>query len=197
MNNNIPKIASCIRNTSTWANVKSEYKFDANKFNKTKLINDLPLMSPKIHTLLEKIRTLDEIDMKKDGTYYKHIIYSDVDGNNGAKMVASSMIASGYNIIYNNGIIKKCEIIDSNYDEFTEVKIPYRRPSLFKSLPHEQNGFLGTKWKDQATRWNQLRFHNEVSINNELLYNDGLSDLDFVQHGLMRDKKIYHAIIGI
>jgi hypothetical protein len=107
MNNNIPKIASCIRNTSTWANVKSEYKFDANKFNKTKLINDLPLMSPKIHTLLEKIRTLDEIDMKKDGTYYKHIIYSDVDGNNGAKMVASSMIASGYNIIYNNGIIKK------------------------------------------------------------------------------------------
>jgi hypothetical protein len=97
----------------------------------------------------------------------------------------------------NNGIIIKCEIVDSNYDEFTEVKIPYRRPSLFKSLPHEQNGFLGTKWKDQATRWNQLRFLNEVSINKELLYNDGLSDLDFVQHGLMRDNKTYHAIIGI
>jgi hypothetical protein len=97
----------------------------------------------------------------------------------------------------NNGIIKKCEIVDSNYDEFTEVKIPFRRPSLFKSLPHEQNGFLGTKWKDQATRWNQLRFLNEVSINKELLNNDGLSDLDFVQHGLMTDNKTYHAIIGI
>lgn len=97
----------------------------------------------------------------------------------------------------NNGIIKKCEITDSNYDEFTEVKIPFRRPSLFKSLPHEQNGFLGTKWKDQATRWNQLRFLNEVSVNKELLYDDGLSDLEFVQHGLMRDNKTYHAIIGI
>lgn len=97
----------------------------------------------------------------------------------------------------NNGIISKCEIVDSNYSEFTEVKIPFRRNSLFRSLPHEQNGFLGTKWKDQATRWNQLRFLNEVSLNKDLLYNDGLSDLEFVQHGLMRDKKTYHAIIGI
>ena len=27
MNNNIPKKALCIRNTSTWAHIKSEYKF--------------------------------------------------------------------------------------------------------------------------------------------------------------------------
>jgi hypothetical protein len=97
----------------------------------------------------------------------------------------------------NNGIIKKCEIVNCNYDEFTEVKIPFRRPSLFKSLSHEQNGFLGTKWKDQATRWNQLRFLNEVSINKKLLYDDGLADLEFIQHGLMKDNKTYHATIGI
>jgi hypothetical protein len=115
MNNNIPKIASCIRNTSTWAHVKSEYKFDSKKFNKTKFINDLPLMSPKIHALIEKIKTLDDIDMKRDGKYYKHIIYSDVDGNNGAKMVASSMIANNYNLIYNNGIIKN---ENSDYNTF-------------------------------------------------------------------------------
>jgi len=113
--NNIPKIASCIRNTSTWAHVKSEYKFDSNKFNKTKFINDLPLMSPKIHALMEKIKTLDDIDMSRDGKYYKHIIYSDVDGNNGAKMVASSMIANNYNLIYNNGIIKN---VNSDYNTF-------------------------------------------------------------------------------
>ena len=34
MNNNIPKKALCIRNTSTWAHVKPEYKFDSGKFNK-------------------------------------------------------------------------------------------------------------------------------------------------------------------
>jgi len=97
----------------------------------------------------------------------------------------------------NNGIIKKCEIINVTYDDFTEVKIPYRRPSKFKSLPHPPNGFLGTKWKNQATRWNQLRFTNEVSLNKHLLYNDGLSDLNFIQHGLMKDNKVYQAIIGI
>lgn len=97
----------------------------------------------------------------------------------------------------NNGIIKKCEIVDTIYDEFTEIKIPHRRISKFKSLPHESNGFLGTKWKNQATRWNQLRYNNEVSLNKDLLYNDGLSDLDFVQHGLMIDNKTYQAIVGI
>lgn len=97
----------------------------------------------------------------------------------------------------NNGIIEKCEIIHSVYDEFKEVKIPYRRLSKFKSLLHEPNGFLGTKWKDQATRWNQLRFHNEVSLNKELLEDDGLSDIDFVQHGFIQDNKTYQAIIGI
>jgi predicted glycosyltransferase involved in capsule biosynthesis len=36
----------------------------------------------------------------------------------------------------NVGEIINCEIIDDNFDEYTEVKIPYRRPSLFKSLKH-------------------------------------------------------------
>lgn len=97
----------------------------------------------------------------------------------------------------NNGIIEKCEIIDAKYDDFTDVKIPFRRPSLFNSLSHEENGFLGTKWKDQATRWNQLRFTNEVFTNEDLLYNDGLSDLQFIEHGITREKNIYEITIGI
>lgn len=107
MSNNIPKLAVCIRNTSSWGHVKPEFKFDSNKFNKSSVLKNLPLMSPKIHALLEKIKALDEEDMRRDGKYYKHIIYSDVDGTNGAKMVASSMIANDYTLIYNNGIIKK------------------------------------------------------------------------------------------
>lgn len=107
MTNNIPKLALCIRNTSSWGHVKAEFKFDSNKFNKSSVLKNLPLMSPKIHSLIEKIKMLDEEDMKRDGKYYKHIIYSDVDGTNGAKMVASSMIANDYTLIYNNGILKK------------------------------------------------------------------------------------------
>jgi hypothetical protein len=97
----------------------------------------------------------------------------------------------------NIGEIINCEIIDDSFNEYTEVKIPYRRPSLFKSLKHEENGFLGNKWKDQSTRWNQLRFQNEVSKNHELLYNEGLSDLNFIEYGIKIENNITHINVGI
>lgn len=97
----------------------------------------------------------------------------------------------------NNGNIKKCEIVDVEFDEYTDVKIPYRRKSKFKSLPHEENGFLGNKWKDQATRWNQLRFHNEVSVNDDLIDNDGLSTLTFHVHGKHKENKLTQMNVGL
>ena len=97
----------------------------------------------------------------------------------------------------NNGKIMNCEIVGQRYGDYTEVKIPHRRRSLFKSLKHDENGFLGNKWKDQATRWNQLRFHNEVFLNNELIKTDGLSNLEFVEHGKTHKGKILHVNVGI
>jgi hypothetical protein len=97
----------------------------------------------------------------------------------------------------NDGNIVKCEIIKQKYTDCVEVKIPHRRISLFKSLKHEENGFLGNRWKDQATRWNQLRFHNEVSLNTNLMKTDGLSDLNFIEHGKTYNNKILHVNVGI
>jgi len=97
----------------------------------------------------------------------------------------------------NDGKIVNCEIISQEYTNYKEVKIPYRRRSLFKSLKHEENGFLGNRWKDQATRWNQLRFHNEVSLNTDLMKEDGLSDLNFIEHGKTHNNKILHVNVGI
>jgi superfamily II DNA or RNA helicase len=110
----IPKEAICIRNSSTWAHVKPNHKFDSVKFNREEVLNDLPLMSPKIHALLNKIKELDAEDMSNEGKYYKHVIYSDVAGVNGAKMVASSMIAKDYQLIYNMGKFVK-DLPASNY----------------------------------------------------------------------------------
>lgn len=110
----IPKEATCIRNTSTWAHVKPNHKFDSAKFNINDVLQDLPLMSPKIHAMLNKIKELDAEDMSNDGKYYKHIIYSDVTGVNGAKMVASSLIANEYQLVYNKGKFVK-DLPQSNY----------------------------------------------------------------------------------
>jgi hypothetical protein len=52
-------------------------------------------------------------------------------------------------------------------------------------------------WKDGATRWNQLRFHNEVSNDVSLLHNDGISTLEFTEHGKRNYEKITHINVGI
>jgi len=102
--------------------------------------------------------------------------------------------------ITNSGIEGKifdCEIIDEVYDEYSEIKIPHRRKGLFESLKHEENGFTGYSWKDHATRWNQLRFHNEIFYNNDLIDEDGLSNLKYTEHGKRRDNNITHINVGI
>jgi len=124
----IPKEAICIRNTSTWAHVKPNHKFDSAKFNREEVLNDLPLMSPKIHALLNKIKELDAEDMSTDGKYYKHVIYSDVSGVNGAKMVASSMIAKDYQLVYNKGKFVKDLPASNNTFGLLTTSTVYQKP---------------------------------------------------------------------
>jgi hypothetical protein len=98
----------------------------------------------------------------------------------------------------NNGEINKCEIVDINMEPYEEIKIPYRRTSTFRLLPHTENGFFENKWKNQTTRWNQLRFNNEVTNNDKLIYEDGLSTLKYIIHGTHEvDKNITHINVGI
>ena len=83
------------------------------------------------------------------------------------------------------------------HPKYKEIKTPYRRKSTFVSLKHEENGFINNMWKDQATRWNQLRFHNEVSINDDLFNNDGLSTLTFHVHGKNTENKLTQINVGL
>jgi len=106
--------ALCIRNTGTWANVKPEHKFDSAKFKKDVVLKDLPDLSPKIYNMIQRINELDAKDMANDNKYYKHIIYSDISGVYGAKMVASSLIANNFSLVYSNKFAIQPEIKDKN-----------------------------------------------------------------------------------
>jgi hypothetical protein len=97
----------------------------------------------------------------------------------------------------NDGEIINCEIVDLDIDDYTIVNIPHRRNGLFKSLKHEENGFLGNKWKDESTRWNQLRFQNEVSNHVSLLNRDGLSTLNFYEYGVNTEGKVTQINVAI
>ena len=106
--------ALCIRNTGTWAKIKPEHKFDSSKFNKETVLNDIPILSPKIDEMIKKINELDAQDMANENKYYKHIIYSDVAGVYGAKMVASSLIANDFSLVYSNKFALRQDIVDKN-----------------------------------------------------------------------------------
>jgi hypothetical protein len=97
----------------------------------------------------------------------------------------------------NDGEIINCEIVELEFEPHKEVKIPFRRESKFGSLFHKENGFFNNKWKQQATRWNQLRYQNEVLLDDTLIKNDGLSTLEFIEHGRTHENKITHINIGI
>jgi hypothetical protein len=97
----------------------------------------------------------------------------------------------------NNGLIYNCEIAGYTFDEYKEIKVPYRRESTFKLLPHEENGYEDGGWKNQTTRYNQLRFHNEVLNNSVQFENDGLSTCMFKEYGKHTDKNILHINVGI
>ena len=95
------------------------------------------------------------------------------------------------------GEIFNCEIVEVEDKKNNIIKIPHRRKSKFKCLYHEDNGFSGEGWKDQSTRWNQLRYHNEVCLNPELVKNDGLSDITFQEWGIKIKDKLVHINVGI
>lgn len=98
---------------------------------------------------------------------------------------------------HNDGEIFNCEKKILNIDEYKVIDIPYRRKSLFQSLSHDVNGFFDNKWKDQSTRWNQLRFINDVSKNYNILEKDGLLDLQYVKLKEHKVRNVTQIKVGI
>ena len=70
--------SKCVRERSNLSQDNTKYKFDKPSFDKKLLKTELPLISPKAKTLLDKIKELDEKDLQTDNRLYKHFIYCDI-----------------------------------------------------------------------------------------------------------------------
>ena len=91
----------CIRKKSNWSTIKNEFKMDHPDFDPEIFLKDMPNFSPKLVALLQKINQLDARDEQKYGKKFKHFIFSDIKaGGQGAKMLASAFISSGWNLAY-------------------------------------------------------------------------------------------------
>lgn len=97
---NKEKVAQCIKEKANWGLLKPEHKFDHKLFSATTTKEKLANASPKLKALLDKIKELDEKDMKEHGHLFKHFIYSDVKSSYGAKLIASGLTAAGFKHAY-------------------------------------------------------------------------------------------------
>jgi hypothetical protein len=64
-------------------------------------------------------------------------------------------------------------------------------------IPHDENGFVGSSWKDMTTRYNQLKFYNEVSKGYKNTFEDGLSNCKFKELGHSNLDNQTHVTVSI
>ena len=116
---------------------------------------------------------------------------------------------------YQNYDIEEYKFIDisgnENHGEFFNIYIdhfkpfvnyysyiPFRRNSKLIKLEHKDCGFNDGRWQDDNSRWNQLRYNNEVQIGSRDKKIDGLSTLvKYKLYGKTNQNNIMHLNVGI
>jgi hypothetical protein len=93
--------------------------------------------------------------------------------------------------------IHNCEIVGFTFDSVKYKQIPHRRASVFKLLEHEENGYVGNGWKEITTRYNQLRFHNEIVTGYKDTMKDGLLNCKYTEHSHSKANNQTHVVVGI
>lgn len=126
-----------------------------------------------------KYESSDKLKLYYDAKFIKSYKLMDLSGNG------------------NDGQIYNCEIVPYKMDEYKIVSIPYRRECMFELLEHAENGYVNGAWKDITTRYNQLRYYNEVSRGYINTKEDGLSNLKFKEHSNTSVNNQSHIIVGI
>ena len=95
--------ANCVRNAANWSTVEKHHKFDKPDFDPFKTAEDVASRSPKLAKILQNIQRLDAEDRQKYGRKFKHFIFSDIKGPQGAKAVAAALLSNGYVMGYDVG----------------------------------------------------------------------------------------------
>jgi len=95
------KIATCIKEHGNWGpKLDQDMRIDHERFDAEKVKDILATASPKLHTLIERIKELDRDDLQTHGRLFKHFIYSDIKSSYGAKLIASALQANGFQHAY-------------------------------------------------------------------------------------------------
>jgi len=99
----------------------------------------------------------------------------------------------------NNAVLFNTPIVIPNIEKIQTLHFPFRRKSKNIRLEHPTSGFNGGRWASDLTRWNELKFYNEVSKGFADTHEDGLSTLKYMLHSRIKsdDRKTITINIGI
>ena len=76
----------------------------------------------------------------------------------------------------NTGKIFNCEWVPYEIPGDKILTIPHRRDCKFQLMSHSENGYSNGAWKDITTRYNQVRYYNEVLRGHKSTKDEGLSN---------------------
>jgi hypothetical protein len=97
----------------------------------------------------------------------------------------------------NKGEMCGCKVVPCDIETTKVIKVPFRRESTFSILDHENNGFANGGWKSINTRYNQLKFNNEVYKSKTNTKEDGLNNLKYKEYSNIKSDNITHIVAGI
>lgn len=97
----------------------------------------------------------------------------------------------------NHGKISNCEIVKYDFKETKLTHIPFRRQCTFRLLTHEENGYVNGAWKDLTTRYNQMRYYNEVVRGFRDEKEDGLSNCKYKEVTQVKIDNQTHVTVSI
>ena len=95
------------------------------------------------------------------------------------------------------GVLNDVEIVPYKEDITDFISIPFRRTSKYRQLEHGENGFLNTGWKDITTRYNQLKFMNEVKRGYRDTSEDGINNLKYKVHSIIDVANFHHLTVKL
>lgn len=149
--------------------------------------------------LYDRILNEDEI---KEIFENKHFGLTYFNSANSLKTYYEAAFTKDYQLIdlsgnNNKGKMYNCEIVPYIVESSKFIDVPFRKQSKFKLMQHEDNGFVGGGWKNITTRYNQLKFTNEVAKGFADNQKDGLSTLEYKEHSYVTIDNETHIVVGI
>ncbi len=124
-------------------------------------------------------KSADKLKVCYDARYMKDYKLIDLSGND------------------NPGKIFNCEWIPYEITEDKVLTIPHRRDCTFQLMSHSENGYSNGAWKDITTRYNQVRYFNEVIRGHKPTKEEGLSNCIFKQLSNVHVKNQTHITVSI